>query len=80
MWEYYGRKYTLGSLPAVTNLAGPLHRKCNYNLDFQGKEIQLLVEQEAENQEFEVQVDAVATIDCGLEMVKDALHLEHHGH
>lgn len=26
VWEYYGRHQSFGALPAVTNLAGPVHR------------------------------------------------------
>ena len=26
VWEYYGRHHSFGATPAVTNLAGPVHR------------------------------------------------------
>jgi predicted outer membrane repeat protein len=48
-------------LPAVTNLAGPKHRKCNYNIDFQGKAVHLLSSGSS---------NTTATIDCGLKSIK----------
>ena len=72
VWEYYGRERILGALPAVTNLAGPTHRKCNYNIDFQGKNIKLLVDDAADSS---ISTDGDGsfnnvTIDCGLEDIK----------
>ena len=54
-FEYYGRQQKFGSKPSVPVLNGPEHRKCNYNLDFQGKNIQLLGSN-----------GGTTTIDCGM--------------
>ena len=61
VWEYYGRHKSFGALPAVTTLAGPEHRKCNYNLDLRGKNIQLRAE-DPDQSPF--------VVDCGLDAVK----------
>ena len=67
-WEYYGRREQhRGALPAVTKLAGPSYRRCNYNVDFRGQSLRLRVDdsctQPAGNQ-------CTATIDCGMEDVR----------
>ena len=61
VWEYYGRRSEFGALPAVTTLAGPEHRRCNYNLDLRGKNIQLRAE-DPDQSPF--------VVDCGLDAVK----------
>ena len=79
IWEYYGRHQTFGSLPAVTSLAASEYRKCNYNLDFQGKAIQLIVDDSAATSSSSSSFSSffssssfspLATIDCGLEDVR----------
>ena len=68
VWEYYSRERSFGSQPALTNLTSPDHRKCNYNLHFQGKPIEIFHDDliMTSSQPTINNSSSRTTIDCGI--------------